>query len=91
MQSGLLIQAVIPGSSAGMAGLQEGSRLIPLNDTVYVLGGDIITAVNGRPVGSLNDLNAVLLGSKPGDRIQLTVIRGEERKTLVLTLPPMQW
>lgn len=91
VQSGLLIQEVFPGSPAGMAGLQGGSRLIPLNDTMYVLGGDIVTAVNGRSVASPNDLSAVLLGSKPGDRIQLTVIRGEERRTVVLTLPPMQW
>jgi S1-C subfamily serine protease len=91
VQSGLLIQEVAPGSPASIAGLQEGSRLVPLNDTVYVLGGDIITAVNGKPVASLNDLNAVLLGLKPGDRIQLSVARDSERRTLVLTLPPMQW
>jgi serine protease Do len=91
VQSGLLIQQVAPASPAWTAGLQEGSRMIPLDDTVYVLGGDILTAVNGKPVASLQDLNIVLLGSKPGDQVQFTVIRGDGRKTLVVSLPPMHW
>jgi S1-C subfamily serine protease len=91
VRSGLLVQEVVEGSPAGIAGLRAGGRMIPMNETVYVLGGDVITAVNGKSVKSPHDLTLILLGSKPGDHIQLTVVRGEERKTLVLTLPPMHF
>lgn len=91
VRSGLLIQEVIEGGPAAIAGLRAGSRMIPMNDTVFVLGGDVVTAVNGKPVTSPHDLTVILLGSKPGDRVQFTVVRGEEQKTLVLTLPPMHF
>lgn len=91
VRSGLLVQEVAEGSPAGIAGLRAGGRMIPMNNTVYVLGGDVLTAVNGRSVTSPHDLTVILLGSKPGDRIELTVVRAEERKTLVLTLPPMHF
>ncbi len=91
VRSGLLVQEVAAGSPAAIAGLRAGGRIIPMNDTVYVLGGDVVTAVNGRSVTSPHDLTVILLGSKPGDRIELTVVRGEERRTLTLTLPPMHF
>lgn len=91
VRSGLLVQDVAAGSPAAIAGLRAGDRMVPMSETVYVLGGDVITAVNGRKVTSPHDLTVILLGAKPGDRIQLTVVRGEEQKTLVLTLPPMHF
>ena len=91
VREGLLIQEVASGSPAGIAGLQGGSRMVPMNETVYVLGGDIIVAVNGKPPSSPRELNMVLLGSKPGDHVRLTVLRGEQRIEKVLTLPPMHF
>ena len=42
--SGLLVQEVAEGSPADIAGLRAGGRMIPMNDIVYVLGGDVVTA-----------------------------------------------
>lgn len=86
---GLLVQEVAPGSPAALAGLQAGTRMVPMNDTVYVLGGDIITAVNGKRLLSPGELTVVLIGSKPGDRIRLTFQRHEKPLETVIVLPPM--
>jgi len=68
-QPGLYVQAVTPGGPAHEAGLQA---------------GDIITAVDGKPVASVDDLTAVQLTSKPGDRVKVTYERdGKTEKTTV--------
>ena len=89
VREGLIVQEVAEGSPAAAAGLQAGTRMVPMNDTVYVLGGDIITAVNGKRLSSPGELTSVLLGSKPGDRVRLTIRRQEQRLEKVITLPPM--
>jgi putative serine protease PepD len=89
VREGLIVQEVAEGSPAAAAGLQAGTRMVPMNDTVYVLGGDIITAVNGKLLTSPGELASVLLGSKPGDRVRLTIQRQELRLEKVITLPAM--
>jgi S1-C subfamily serine protease len=64
-------QAIMPGSPAAKAGLQP---------------GDIITAVNGTQVGSVNQFVATIAGYAPGDTVTLTVNRGGQTKSLKLTL-----
>lgn len=91
VRAGLLIQEVAEGSPAAAAGLKAGSRMVPLNDTVYVLGGDILTAVNGKSLASPGELTTILLGLKPGDKIHLTVQRAQGPIELTLTLPPMHF
>lgn len=91
VRAGLLIQEVAEGSPAWAAGLKGGSRMVPLNDTVYVLGGDILTAVNGKPLASPGELTTILLGLKPGDKIHMIVQRTQGPIELTLSLPPMHF
>lgn len=91
VREGLLVQEVADGSPAASAGLRGGTRMVPLDDSVYVLGGDIITAANGKRLTSPGELASVILGSKPGDRIQLTIQRQDERLEKTITLPPMHF
>jgi serine protease DegQ len=46
--------------------------------------GDIITSLSGRETAPAEDLIAALRGTKPGDRVQLTVLRGAN--TLEITV-----
>jgi serine protease Do len=48
--------------------------------------GDFIVAVNGKPVGDRAELQRVIAGIAPGQRISVAVIRGGKSKTLKLTL-----
>jgi len=59
--SGVAVLQVGPGSPAATAGLQP---------------GDVITAFNGKATTSAEDFVAALRGVKPGDSIDLTVVRG---------------
>jgi len=64
-------QPIVPGSPAAKAGLQA---------------GDIITAVNGTHVGSVNQFVATIANYAPGNTVTLTVNRGGRTKTVKLTL-----
>jgi len=48
--------------------------------------GDRITAVDGRAVAEPSDLSAAVLRHKPGERIELTVVRGGEQRTIEVQL-----
>ena len=50
-------------------------------------GGDLIVAVDGRPVGNFDDLNTYLVfHTEPGQTVDMTVLRGGEEIVLPLTL-----
>ena len=66
-ETGLLISAVEFGSAADEAGLVR---------------GDIVLEVNGEPVNSLMELQAVLAEADPGESVTLTVLHGDETRSL---------
>ena len=43
--------------------------------------GDIVVAMNGRPVGSVDDLHRVLSDVEAGSLSRLELLRGNERLT----------
>jgi serine protease Do len=50
-------------------------------------GGDIIIAVGGKPVATRNDmLLALEEGYRPGDTVDITVVRDKQTITLTVTL-----
>lgn len=63
--------AVLPGSGAAEAGLVE---------------GDIILEVDGQRVTVDQPLQVFIRSKRPGDRVTLTVLSGNERKTVSVTL-----
>jgi S1-C subfamily serine protease len=79
VSKGLLVQSVEPGSGAGKAGLKAGSTQVVLAGESYALGGDIIVEAGGTPVASLDKLRDVVNGKKPGEKLELTVYRGDKK------------
>lgn len=76
--TGLYVTGVQPGSPAERAGLRAGDEATDLRG--LQAGGDLIIAIDGRPVKNYDDLMRYLVSNKgPGDEIILTVLRGEER------------
>jgi 2-alkenal reductase len=81
--TGAYVTAVAAGSPADLAGLRAGST--PTSLTGLFAGGDLIIAVDNRPVLQFGDLLSYLLNyTSPGDSIVLTVLR--DGQTLELTV-----
>jgi S1-C subfamily serine protease len=77
---GVPLVQVTPGGPAAKAGLQPFTR----GREGGIVAGDVITAINGEPVKSLDDLLTVLERLQPGDAATVTLSRaGKERKEKV--------
>jgi putative serine protease PepD len=48
--------------------------------------GDIIITFNGQETATAEELIAALRGTKPGDRVQLTVLRGAKTQQITVTV-----
>ena len=83
---GLLIDKVSPNTPAARAGVVGGSSTREFQGGRITLGGDVVTAVNGQPVDSLEDLQAGLIDRKVGDSVTLTLVRGGKTRQAKLTL-----
>jgi 2-alkenal reductase len=83
--NGAYISSVSPDSPADEAGLRGGT--IPTDIFNLNAGGDLIIAIDGRPVETFSNLLSYLIQQKsPGDVITLTVLRDDEEIDLELTL-----
>lgn len=48
--------------------------------------GDLITSIDGNSINIINDLREYIYGKKPGDVVQLEIIRGENRRNISIVL-----
>ena len=83
---GLLIQSVDNGSAADDAGLRAGSQNVVVSGKSFVLGGDIITAVDGHAVNTFEQLSNAISAKKPGDKVTLTIYRHGKQQTVTVKL-----
>ncbi|HEV3298511.1 MAG TPA: trypsin-like peptidase domain-containing protein [Planctomycetaceae bacterium] len=83
-QPGVLVKAVWPGSGAEAAGIVPTRRTEDGNIAL----GDLITAIDGKPVTEAKSVANAVGQKKSGDTIMLTVVRGGERHDVAVTLRP---
>jgi len=83
---GLLIESVDNGSAADDAGLRAGSQNVVVSGKSFVLGGDIITTVDGHTVNTFEQLSNAISSKKPGDKVTLTIYRHGKQQTVTVTL-----
>ena len=84
--SGALITDVVNGSPADKAGLHGSNGETTFQLQHVKTGGDVILAVNGKPVHANNDLSELVAQYKPGDVVALTVLRGGNQQQVNVTL-----
>ena len=86
VDAGVLVERVGPGTAAARAGLKAGTSSVVVAGESYMPGGDVIVAVAGQRVSSLEELRDALGDHKPGEKVKLTIYRGNERRTVEVTL-----
>lgn len=76
---GVLITDVAPGSPADRAGLRGGDRVVRIGGQTIKIGGDIIIAINGIPIKTIEEILTYLEEkTSPGDVVVFSVLRGTE-------------
>jgi serine protease Do len=69
--SGALISTVVPNGPADKAGLEP---------------GDVVPEYNGKPVKDSDSLVGMVVATKPGTSVPLTVYRDKQKKTINVTI-----
>jgi 2-alkenal reductase len=83
--TGAYITDVTPGGPADQAGLHAGDQ--PTNAPGLLGGGDLVIAIDGEQVRTFDELLSYLITNKsPGDVVVLTVLRGDEKVDVNVTL-----
>ena len=83
---GLLVARVEPRSGAAKAGLEAGKQNATLAGETYPLGGDLLASIDGTELYSVGQLRDVIGNKKPGDKVELSVYRGDRKRTVTVTL-----
>ncbi|HHY89853.1 MAG TPA: PDZ domain-containing protein [Chloroflexi bacterium] len=86
-QRGVLIAAVTPGGPAEEAGLRGSEASEDGSGRQILTGGDIITAIDGIQVSSINEISAYLVEqTEVGQEVTLTILREGETMEVPVTL-----
>jgi S1-C subfamily serine protease len=83
--TGAYVMTVVANGPADKAGIRAGTK--PTSITNLLSGGDLIVAVDAQPVMVFDDLmRYLILHKSPGDTVTLTVLRGDQKTDIQLTL-----
>ncbi len=84
---GALVEDITQGGPAASSGLQASTKQVTINGLNTTVGGDIITAIDGKAIHSMDDLIAYLNDStKVGQKVTLTVLRNGKSTSVDITL-----
>ena len=86
VDKGALIADVVPGSPAAKAGLEGGKTRVVVDGQSYVLGGDVITKVDGQAVESADQVVDAVRSKQPGDVVTLEIKHDRDTKVLRIEL-----
>jgi S1-C subfamily serine protease len=86
VDAGVLVESLVEGGPADVAGLQGGSSDVVVAGESHVIGGDVIVALGDRRVSSLEGLRDLLADHEPGEQVDVRLRRGTREMTLTVTL-----
>ena len=84
---GFLVETVEPGSPAERGGVRGGELPITIVGAEFLLGGDIITAMNGESLADPEKFIKLVRSLKVGDKVNLLLYRQMKTLNVELTLP----
>ena len=92
--SGVLIENIIPNGPASIAGLRAGTQQVTVEQQSYLIGGDIITSINGYRIVNYDSFSAYLEEhAVSGQTIHVGIIRLGHYMVVSVELgtrPPLQ-
>ena len=87
VERGLLVARLYQDSPADQAGLRSARREVIVGNRRYLVGGDVVAAVDGKPTAKWEDLNSYLEEhTEVGQTITLTIVRDGKEMTVKATL-----
>jgi S1-C subfamily serine protease len=86
VKQGALVQSVVPNGPADDAGVKGGAATVSIGGQQIRAGGDVITAIDGKPVIGMDDVINVVNQKKPGDEVQLDLAHGSQKRSVTVTL-----
>jgi putative serine protease PepD len=84
--SGVIVATVRPRTGAAQAGLKGATDQVTVEGESWPAGGDVIVRVDGERIATVEQLVDVIAAKKPGDKIDVEVVRGTSQKTLTVKL-----
>ena len=86
-QRGAIVASVTPNGPAAKAGLLGSTQTATVNGAQTRVGGDVITAIDGKPVKTFDDIVAYLANStKVNQKVTLTILRNGKEQKIDVTL-----
>jgi len=89
-QKGFLIEDIIAGGPADLAGIRGGYKVANVNGSDINLGGDIVVGIDERNVNTIHDIQSYLDTKKVGDNVQIKIIRDSQEITVPLKLGTLE-
>ena len=87
VEDGAYFADILPGGPAAKAGLEGEDETVTIDKRLVSIGGDVVTAIDGRPVRSFDDLLIyIALEAEPGEQVTLTIWRNGEFLEVTVTL-----
>jgi len=83
---GAMVASVVPGGPADKAGLKGADGTLQFQAAEYETGGDVIVEVEGHKVAQPDALIRAVGEKKPGEKLELTILRDNKRETVDVTL-----
>ena len=83
---GLMVIDAYPNSPASRAGIREATDVVRMGYRRLPVGGDVILEFQGKGVNSVQELANEIDHYKSGDKVTVTVLRGNKRVDLPVTL-----
>ena len=84
--AGYLVEIVYDGSPADRAGVRGGNLSVVIQGEEYLLGGDIVTAIQGVPIRTHQEYLGKVKTLRPGQRVRMTIVRDGQSRELTLTV-----
>ena len=84
---GVLVQRVVPNSTAARLGLRGGFVKATVGDRTVILGGDVILQAQGVPIAEGHRLREEMRRVGPGDTLSMTIMRDGRIQGLSTVLP----